>query len=145
MQIVMAAKQDKDEILKLYKAQLGREFCPWTEGYPSEETIDFDLSRDALFVMKEDERIVAAISLEEDEDVERLECWDKDLAPAGEPARLAVLPEMQNRGLARQMLQHVMKILKERGFQSILLFVQAVEHTVAFNKKMNECSWLWDP
>ena len=123
MQIVMAAKQDKDEILKLYKAQFGREFCPWTEGYPSEETIDMDLSRDALFVMKEDDRIVAAISLEEDEDVDRLECWDKDLSPAGEPARLAVLPEMQNRGLARQMLQHVMKILKERGFQSIRFLV----------------------
>ena len=44
MQIVMAAKQDKDEILKLYKEQFGREFCPWTEGYPSEETIDRSVS-----------------------------------------------------------------------------------------------------
>lgn len=123
MQIVMAAKQDKEEILKLYKAQLGREFCPWTEDYPGGETIDFDLSRDALFVMKEDDRIVAAISLEEDEDVDRLECWDEELAPGGELARLAVLPEMQNKGLARQMLQHGMKILKERGFRSIHFLV----------------------
>lgn len=123
MQIVMAAKQDKEEILKLYKAQLGREFCPWTEDYPGEETIDFDLSRDALFVMKDDDRIVAAISLEEDEDVDRLECWDEELAPGGELARLAVLPEMQNKGLARQMLQHGMKILKERGFRSIHFLV----------------------
>ena len=44
MQIVMAEKQDKEEILKLYKAQLGREFCPWTEGHQSEETIDRSVS-----------------------------------------------------------------------------------------------------
>ncbi|MBP5608017.1 MAG: GNAT family N-acetyltransferase [Lachnospiraceae bacterium] len=123
MQIVMATQQDKDEILKLYKAQLGREFCPWTEGYPGEETIDIDLAKDALFVMKDDDRIVSAISIEEDKDAERLECWDKDLAPGGELARLAVLPEMQNRGLARQMLGHGMKILKERGFRSIHFLV----------------------
>ena len=73
--------------------------------------------------MKEDDRIVAAISLEDDEDVDRLECWDKELAPGGELARLAVLPEMQNKGLARQMLQHGMKILKERGFRSIHFLV----------------------
>ncbi len=123
MQILPAAEHDKDEILKLYKAQLGREFCPWTDGYPGEETIDFDLSRDALFVMKENERIIAAVSLEDDEDVDRLECWDKELAPGGELARLAVLPENQNRGLARQMLSHGMKILKERGFRSIHFLV----------------------
>jgi ribosomal protein S18 acetylase RimI-like enzyme len=123
MQIVMAAKQDKDEILKLYKAQFGREFCPWTEGYPSEETIDIDLSRDALFVMKEDDRIVAAISLEEDEDVDNLSCWDKTLAPEGEVARVAVLPEAQNKGLGRIMMQYAMDELKRRGYNGIHILV----------------------
>lgn len=123
MQIVMATKQDQEEILQLYQAQLGREFCPWTEGYPSRETIDIDLSKNALFVMKEHGRIVAAVSIEEDEDVDRLECWDPKLAPGGELARLAVLPEMQNRGLARKMLQYGMNVLKERGFESIHFLV----------------------
>ena len=63
--IVRATEGDRSEILSLYKMQFGREFCPWGEGYPSDETIDFDLSRDALFVMKTDGSIKAAISLEE--------------------------------------------------------------------------------
>ena len=62
--IIMAKEEDRDEILSLYKAQLGREFCAWAEDYPSNETIDYDFSRDALFVLKEDGIIKAAISIE---------------------------------------------------------------------------------
>ncbi len=48
--IVEAKAEDKDEILNLYKIQLGREFCPWDGYYPEAKEIDFDLSRYALFV-----------------------------------------------------------------------------------------------
>ena len=60
--IQLATEDDREQLLKLYKEQHGREFCPWNENYPSNETIDFDLSRDALFVMKENDEIIAAIS-----------------------------------------------------------------------------------
>ena len=60
----MACEEDREEILSLYKAQIGREYCPWSEEYPSNETIDFDLSRDALFVLKEDGKIKASISID---------------------------------------------------------------------------------
>ena len=49
--IIMATEADREELLALYKLQLGREFCPWDEDYPSNESIDYDLSRDAVFVM----------------------------------------------------------------------------------------------
>ena len=123
MEIILATENDKEQILKLYKDQLGREFCPWDEYYPSNETIDFDISRDALFVMKEDERIIAAISIDEDEDVNKLECWNEVLAPGGELSRLAVTPTMQSRGIARQMLTYGMDKLKERGYKSIHFLV----------------------
>ena len=32
--IEKATAADKDEVLKLYKAQLGREYCPWDDEYP---------------------------------------------------------------------------------------------------------------
>ena len=61
--IVAATEADTEEILCLYKAQLGQEFCPWDEHYPERENIAFDLERDALFVMKnEKDEIIAAIS-----------------------------------------------------------------------------------
>ena len=121
--IVLASDHDREQIMKLYKEQVGREFCAWDEDYPSEDTIDFDLSRDALFVMKENDTVIAAISLEIDEDVDRLECWDRKLFPGGELARLAVTPSMQGKGIARQMLQHGMKALKDRGYKSVHFLV----------------------
>lgn len=122
-EIVPATENDKAEILSLYKAQIGRENCPWTEDYPSSESIDFDLKRDALFVLKTDGKITAAISLEEDEDVDNLSCWDKTLAPEGEVARVAVLPEAQNKGLGRIMMQYAMDELKRRGYKGIHILV----------------------
>ena len=122
-EIVKATENDRKEILALYRMQLGREFCPWNEGYPSDETIDFDLSRDALFVMKENDAIIAAISIEIDEDVDRLECWDRNLFPGGELARLAVTPSRQGTGIARLMMQYGMKALKDRGYKSIHFLV----------------------
>jgi ribosomal protein S18 acetylase RimI-like enzyme len=116
--IVLASEDDRKEILELYKAQLGRKYCAWNEEYPGDETITFDLSRDALFVMKRKDKIIGAVSLEEDEDVDNLECWDPDLAPGGELARLCVLPELQNDGIGRQLMGFGMKELKNRGYKS---------------------------
>ena len=51
--IYIAKHEDKEEILALYRTFL---YGPadWNEYYPNEDTIEFDLSRDALFVMKND-------------------------------------------------------------------------------------------
>ncbi len=121
--IVLATEEDRQQILDLYDEQKGKEFCPWDEDYPSNETIDYDLSRDALFVMKENGKVIAAISLEVDEDVDKLECWNRDLSPGGELARVAVAPSMQNKGIARKMMQHGMDVLKERGYKSVHFLV----------------------
>ena len=48
--IVAATEENKEEILKLYKIQLGREFCPWDDSYPGMKEIEFDLGRESLFV-----------------------------------------------------------------------------------------------
>jgi len=121
--IVMATEEDRDEIMSLYKVQLGREFCPWNEYYPSNDTIDADFSRDGLFVLKKDGKIIAAISVEEDEEVDNLNCWDKSLEPEGELARLAVLPGEQNKGIARMMLEFGMDELRRRGYKGIHILV----------------------
>jgi Acetyltransferases len=122
-EILKATEEDRSEILALYRAQLGREYCAWDEDYPGDETIDFDLSRDALFVLKMNGRIKAAVSLEEDEDVDRLDCWDESLAPEGEIARIAVLPEEQCKGLGRIMIRYGMDELKRRGYRGIHMLV----------------------
>ena len=131
--IELATENDKTEVLKLYKAQLGREFCPWNEYYPSMEEIEFDLSRDSLFVMREDGKIVAAISIDDDESVNNLQYWTPELQPGGELSRLAVSPDCQNNGVAKEMINRGLLELKNRGFKSLHFLVN--EH----NTKARKC------
>lgn len=121
--IVQATVEDTKEILALYKMQIGREFCPWDDHYPTEYEIEYDLGREALFVMKDGTSIIAAISLDKDDAVEALSCWSKELAPGGELSRLAVHPDYQNQGIARKMLLHGMKVLADRGYKSVHFLV----------------------
>lgn len=118
-----ATVDDKDEILKLYRAQLQREYCPWNEYYPSMEEIEFDLSRDSLFVMREDDKIIAAISIDDDAAVNELEYWTPALQPGGELSRLAVSPDCQSKGLAKEMIDKGLLELKNRGFKSLHFLV----------------------
>ena len=125
--IEMATDNDRDEILALYKSQLGREFCPWDEHYPGNDEITYDLSRDALYVMRDDTgRIIAAISWEEDPQVDQLSCWSTSLQPGGELARMAVAVDMQNHGIAKRMVQFGLDLLKSKGYKSIHFLVNSL-------------------
>lgn len=122
--IVTATRDDREEILALYKTML---YGPadWNEYYPNEDTIEFDLSRNALYVMKADEdRIIAAISIDEDEDVKNLSCWSRELIPSAELARLCVRKDMQNQGIAKKMMRHVFEILKKEGNKGVHILVK---------------------
>lgn len=124
MKFTMATQVDKAEILALYRSLVGTEYCAWTDEYPNETEIESDLSRNALFCMKDESgKIVGTISIDDDEEVEKLSCWRDTLKPAGELSRLGVRREYQNQGLARQLLQHGMEELKRRGFKSVHFLV----------------------
>lgn len=122
--IMMASEDDKEQIFKLYKSQIGREYCPWDEYYPGMEEIEFDLSKESLFVMKaENGELVAAVSIDHDDEIDKLSCWTKELTPGGELSRLAVSVEYQNQGIAQEMLKYGMSVLRERGYKSIHFLV----------------------
>ena len=126
LRIEPAAARDREELMRLYTIQKGRPFCSWTENYPAAENLEDDLARGDLFVMRnETGQIAAAVSVEKDEEVDRLPCWNPDLRPVGEIARLAVHPDFQNHGLARRIVAHVMQVLKERGCRGVHLLVNS--------------------
>ena len=37
-------REEADTVLKLYRSLLGTPYCVWTEDYPSEKEVEFDLS-----------------------------------------------------------------------------------------------------
>ena len=124
MNFTQASEKDKSEILALYRSLAGTEFCAWTEEYPGEIDIEGDLSRDGLFCLKDEKgEIAGVISIDQDENVERLTCWSKELQPSAELSRIGVRVENQNQGIARKLLQHAMEELRRRGKRSVLLLV----------------------
>lgn len=143
--IIIADKNDSEEILKLYKAQIGGA-ADWNEHYPSEETIEFDLKRNALFVMKnESNEIIAVISIDDDQEVADLNCWNKELEPSAELARLCVREDMRNKGIARLMMEYTFRELKRQGKKGVHILVRP-EHKVALQSyshldyiKVGEC------
>lgn len=143
--IAEATQEDAIEILQLYKAHLGGP-ADWNEYYPNEETIEFDLSRNALFVMKNDKgEIIATISIDEDEEVNSLDCWSKSDLPSAELARLCVREDYQNQGISKIMMRYVFGKFKAQGIKAVHILVKT-GHDVAMNsylhlgfKRVGEC------
>ena len=128
--ITHAGDENREEVLALYRTQLYGA-ADWSEDYPSEETIDFDLSRDSLFVMKNASgEIIAVISIDEDEAVNALDCWNPELAPGGELSRLCVRQDMHNKGIAKDMMRYAFDVLRSRGMKSVHILVKT-GHIVA--------------
>lgn len=92
-------REEADTVLKLYRSLLGTPYCVWTEEYPSEKEVEFDLSRDALFCMRDDTgNIAGVISIDDDPNVECLTCWSETMVPSAEVSRVGVCQEFQNQG-----------------------------------------------
>lgn len=117
-------REEADTVLKLYRSLLGTPYCVWTEEYPSEKEVEFDLSRDALFCMRDDAgNIAGVISIDDDPNVECLICWSETMVPSAEVSRVGVCQEFQNQGIAGKLLKGVMEELKNRGYQAVHLLV----------------------
>ena len=121
---MLLKREEADTVLKLYRSLLGTPYCVWTEEYPSEKEVEFDLSRDALFCMRDDTgNIAGVISIDDDPNVECLTCWSETMVPSAEVSRVGVCREFQNQGIARKLLEGVMEELKKRGYKAVHLLV----------------------
>lgn len=128
MVFLQAKEEDKEEIIALYKKAIGSLGCTWSQDYPSKEHTDADLERAGLFCLKTDAgEIIGAISIDEDKQVETLPCWSEGGA---ELARLVVKEAYQNQGIAGQLLQNAMGVLKKRGYEYVH-FLVSKNHTKA--------------
>lgn len=134
-----ARQEDKEQIMKLYRSAIGTEGCTWSEEYPNEEIMLTDLKKHNLFCMENSSKeIVGAISIDEDEEVDKLECWDKSAGKMAELARLVVREDYQNNGIARQLIKNVIKVLKNRKYKSVHYLVSKHnEKALASYKKLD--------
>lgn len=134
-----AKTEDKEQIMQLYRNAIGTEGCTWSEDYPNEQILLTDLSKHNLFCMEnQDKEIVGVISIDEDEEVDRLECWNRNAGKMAELARLVVREDCQNKGMARELIKNVIKVLKERQYKSVHYLVSKYnDKALASYKKLD--------
>ena len=125
MEFRRARREEAEETLQLYRSLIGTEYCVWTENYPTEREVEFDLSRDALFCLRDEEtgEIAGVISIDQDPKVESLTCWTPELQPGRELSRLGVRETYQNQGIARKLMAGAMEELRRQGFKSVHILV----------------------
>lgn len=118
-------EEEADKVLALYRSLVGTLFCAWTADYPSRAEVDFDLSRNALFCLREENtgEIAGVISIDDDPKVETLTCWTPERLPGRELSRLAVWQPYQNQGIARQLMAGAMEELRRQGYRSVHILV----------------------
>ena len=141
-----AVKEDTQKLLELYHSMIGGA-AGWNEYYPGIETIESDLSRNALLVMENEKgELLASISIDDDESVDSLKCWDETLLPGAELARLCIRKEYQNKKIARMMMAYAINVLRKQRKKSVHILVRK-GHEVAMRsythlgyEKVGECS-----
>ncbi len=116
-----ATPDDAEQILAFYRSFIGTPGCTWDEGYPAMEHIDMDIEKSNLFFVRDENGIVATISIDSDAQVDAIDKWT--IHNSKEAARLAVRKDMQGKGIARDMLVLLMKELKRRGYEGIHFLV----------------------
>lgn len=118
-----AFDEDAAEILALYKSMLGEPFCAWDESYPGEEDIKQDLASRNLFVMTDGTRILGALSVVSENELDGFSCWQCNDGAHKEIARVVVSKELRGKGLAYEMVKNIIRILRQKRCSSIRLSV----------------------
>ena len=121
----LMSESEAEEVLSLYRSLVGTPFCAWTADYPARSDVEFDLSRNALFCLRDEEtgEIAGVISIDQDPKVESLTCWTPELQPGRELSRLGVREAYQNQGIARRLMAGAMEELRRQGFKSVHILV----------------------
>ena len=123
LEIKMAKINDKEEIIKIYKSLIGFPGCTWSNEYPIIEDVEKDINKESLYIAYDDKKIIAVAAAGKDEELEHLECWSKEIKEPCDLARIGVIKEYQNRGIAKILVKYIEQDVLTRGFDGIHFLV----------------------
>ena len=114
MRLMLALKEDLSNVLSLYETVKKQKFCVWDDEYPTIENIEYDFNHECLYVLKEENKVIGAISVNYENELDELiDVWlyTKDVC---EIARVVIDPNYQNKGLGEFMINEMCKLLREK-------------------------------
>ena len=142
MELVLAKESDLNSVFVLYEAAKKTKYCIWDEDYPTKDNIEYDFKYDCLYVLKDKERVIGALSINYENEYDDIpDLWLYTKNPF-EIARVVVDPNYQNKGIGELMINEICKILCEKGAYCIHLAV-AVNNLPAV-RLYDKCGFLQD-
>lgn len=117
---LLADSEDIPEIVELYHNLIGTPGCTWSMDYPSKESAECDIQSKSLYVLKEKDKIIAVASVGSFDELTHLQWKPKNPC---ELARIGVSPSMQRQGIGTIILQSVIAVMKEKGYDGIRMIV----------------------
>lgn len=124
MEIRLLTINDIYHIKELYKDIRENTYTLWDENYPNEELIKWDIERNGLYGVFDNNKLIAISFLgERCEEGENDFTWKDLFNKRGTFARIGVSPEYQNKGIGTLLVGFVLKELKHRGFDGVRILV----------------------
>ena len=138
MKLSLAESIDLLDVEKLYKSVIGTPYCVWNEEYPTIFEIEEDYKSNCLYVLKEDTKVIGAVSVNHLDEMSELNNWTKTLKHC-EIARVVINKDYQNKHIGYLMIKQLLSILKEVGYLSVRLAVE-INHLPAI-KLYEKCGF----
>lgn len=128
MQYRLGRKEDLDEIVCLVRKAIqhmeSQGIHQWDELYPTREDFLHDIEKNTLYVVLENDRIIAVYVINQECDEEYHQCrWDNPDDSAIIIHRLCVSPDYQNKGIGSRILLHIEEQARSMGYLSVRLDV----------------------
>ena len=140
MKITRLTKNDIYKIKELYKDIKENSYTLWDDDYPSEELINYDIERNGLWGMLDEENNLIAICFAgvRCEEGEETYTWKDNFKKRGSFARIGVSPKHQNQGIATKLLSFILNFLKQEGFDGVRILVGTKNiNAIKLYKKFN--------
>lgn len=135
IRITKAIETDLEDIMSLIRLCTAenrrKKVATWDEHYPTRELIESDVNRGYVNIAHLDERLIGCVTITPDEKDEVLA--SADLPWRGDPdssvmiCRLAILPELQGRGLGGYLFDQALLEAIQEGYTAIRLEVLSSE------------------
>lgn len=119
MKLIQVTPDEIDEVMLVYNSVKDHNMAGWNEEYPSKEFIQRDISRGQLYCLKDNKEIIACIAYAKEGQFDEISLLTAAYRPTAEILRLVVSRQYQNRGIALQMINELLDLLKQEGCKSV--------------------------
>jgi ribosomal protein S18 acetylase RimI-like enzyme len=126
LKIEKGTLSDLNELFQIYlkgKNELEKNgIYQWTDNYPTRSIIESDLKKGVLFVLRSNERIIGAINISEEQEIEyQTVSWEFNDSKILVIHRLVIDPKYQRKGYAKRLMDFAEKFANENNYSSIRL------------------------